>query len=99
MSTKESKLATGVAVLATTGAIFLTATLYGSLFGSRGAKPVYSFIYLGKPAQIIETDVRYGFDRYHILLENGDILTKGPITTDTGHKINFNEFNMDYSID
>jgi signal peptidase I len=56
-------------------------------YGTRGDSNVYSFEYRGKPAVIIERDVRWGPNQNFLRLGDGEEISKGTIVTDDGKKI------------
>ena len=65
---------------------FTIATSQGAL-GSRGTYVDYEFMYKGKPASVKYEDIRLGYDRYFIQLEDGGTIEEGKLRSDDGKTV------------
>jgi hypothetical protein len=74
-------------LLGVVGGLLFSMGSIGRLYGVRSQEDIYSFEYRGKPAAIVQQDVRWGPDRNFIRFEEGQVMNDGKIITDEGKEI------------
>ncbi len=86
----------GIGMLSILGGAIFSIFCANGTWGSRGTKDVYSFEYKGMPAVVQYEDIRWGTDRYQVLIGGRDKVT-GKLISDDGKIIDCNKQNYSVS--